>query len=206
MMQSLVTTVKRSLFVALTSFSVGAIPVLAQGGYLNQQAWQAQQGMQTGALNPGQAVQVDQQIGAVQQQVQAEKAAQGGQLTPFQQQTLQNQMHTIGSVMRNDARQNGVNPQELYQNNGMGPGTHHFHRWQSQYGNPYNQYPPQNAAYYQNGGYPVQNGGGYGYSNGPNPYYPNGNIYQQPNGIYAQQQQGGLGGLSGAGNLLKRLF
>jgi len=199
MTQSLETTMKRSLFLAMTALSTGLMPVLAQGGYLNQQAWEVQQGMQNGALNQGQAVQIDQQIGAVKQQVQAERAAQGGNLTPFQQQTLQNQMHTIGSVMRNDSRQNGVNPQALYQNNGFAPGSHHFHHWQNQYGNPYNQYPQQNV--YQNGGYPVQNG--YGYQNGyaQNQYYPNG--YPQQGAIYAQQQQGGL---SGAGQLLKRLF
>jgi hypothetical protein len=205
MTQAFKTIVRRGIVVFGMS-ATSILPGLAQQR-LNNQAYEAQQGMYNGALNQGQTMQIDQQIGAVQQQVQAERAAQGGQLTPFQQQTLQNQEHTIGQVMRNDAQQNGHNPQQLYQNNGMFPGGHHHHMWGNQNGytqngqyaqyGQYGQYSGQNA--YQNNGvaYPMN-----GYSNGPNPYYPNGNPYQQP-GMYGQQQQGGL---SGATNMLKRLF
>src|SRR5271165_4641038 len=111
-----------SLVVVSTACLITAPKSLAQQvqNGLNRDAWQVQQGMNTGVYNPAQAAQLDGQINQIEQQAQVDRAMNGGQLNPMQRQQLGSEMQNVRQNMRSTAVQNGFNPQALAgQNGGM---------------------------------------------------------------------------------------
>jgi hypothetical protein len=198
---------------SLCSFIVAPIlPTRAQyiQQGINNEAWQVQNGLHDGALNPGQAAQLGGEVNQIQQQAQLDRAVNGGQLTPAQQQQVHAEMQGVRQNMRGDALHNGVNPQAINGPPGGILGQHYWHHHQfngmyPQYGqNPTlmpNGYPPPNVQYPN----PYQPNRYLNYQS--NPYY-NGQPYNNYAGYPYQQNPASYqqGGLSGAAQLLKRLF
>ncbi len=193
--------VKRLLFVNMVFllFAAAAVAQDYQRG-LNNEAYQVQQGLNTGVLNPNQATQLDGQINQIQQQSQMDRAMNGGQLTQQQRQQLGSEVRGVGQNMQASAAQNGFNGQVMNPN---GPFSgHHHHRFNNSV-LPYNQNGYQSQSYpnqaYPNQAYPNQF-----YNNGQYAQYPS--QYQQypPNSQFGNANQ--QGGLSGAASLLRNLF
>lgn len=166
-------------FLLISTFGAAQADNVQRG--LDQQARNVQNEMMRGQITPQQAMNMDNHIYQSAQQLQVDKAMNGGHLNSWQQNQLGAQMMNNqainNNVMARNAYGNGYNNSAYGYNNG---GFSHHHNWAQPMNGGYGAPPPWTQGNQMN-------------------YQNMGNNWQ--NAQYGNYQQGG-----GIGNALRRLF